>query len=747
LHGGVSLSFALRNAGKKSVALDLDVAADCVRLQDLLAHSDVLIQSSEMGAGLDAYELAEQHAHLIVTSITAYGLTGPWSGRLATDGVLAATGCIAFKAGIPEREPLIPPASLIDDGASATFAFATLAALWQRAGNGAGQVLDCSVNEAAANMGDWSLPNSFVRLAAGEDSPEIRAGTGSLWPSFPCADGFVRPMILSTRQWHAMRAWLGEPEYLQDPELDHLPGRLGIAEVVINPLIVELFADRTKDELAAEAQRRGIVCTPLALPSDVLANEHFKARGSFIDVHLGEDIHGPIPAGFLEVDGVRAGPSIGPPSVGEHTVEIFAHLGEQRPTPPRATSRSAPLAGLRIADFGIGGVGVEAGRLLAEYGAEVLKVESRTYLDFIRQATGGEMSPSFASSNRSKLGFAANAKLPEGHRVLKALIAQCDALIENNSTGAMDQLGLGYDDLSTVNPALVMLSSQLMGSSGPWAGFKGYGPSTRAAGGLEMLWTYPDREEPAGGASIFPDQLCGRIGALGILAGLIGRRRGDGTGAHIELAQVEVTLGIIGDLLTKEALEPGSVKATGNRRDRGAPWGLFPCSGVEQWIAITCPGDANWAALIELMGHPDWARDPQLATAEGRAQQVDAVEKGVSEWTSRQSRDHAAACLQNAGVPAGEMLTDLESISNEHYLARGFRVEIDQPGVIGERIVLDGPGFHGSRMTPPRITAAPWVGEHTREVCRDLLGMGDDEIERLVSAGVLEVTPQVPSED
>jgi crotonobetainyl-CoA:carnitine CoA-transferase CaiB-like acyl-CoA transferase len=741
LHEGVSLAFAVRNAGKKSIALDLNTAADRGRLHDLLAHSDVLIQSSEADSDLDAQETADRHAHLVVTSITAYGLTGPWSGRLATDAVLSSTGSIAYKAGIPSREPLFPPASFVDDGACATFAFATLAALWQRDVHGAGQVLDCSVNEAAANMGDWSLPNAFVRLMAGEDASETRAGTGSLWPSFPCADGFVRPMILSPRQWHAMRAWLGEPEYLQDPELDHLPGRLGIADVVINPLIVELFAEQTKDDLAAEAQRRGIVCTPLATPADVLVNAHFKARNSLIDIHLGKGIHGPIPSGYWEVDGVRAGPAIGPPAVGEHTDAVFADLGKRRHRPFVAPAASAPLIGLRVADFGIGGVGVEAGRMLAEYGAEVIKVESRSYPDFIRQATGGEMSPSFASSNRSKLGFAANAKLPAGKNILTALIAKCDALIENNSTGAMDELGLGYDDLARVNPGLVMLSSQLMGSRGPWAEFKGYGPSTRAAGGIEMLWNYADTNEPAGGASIFPDQLCGRIAAVGILAGLIGRRRGDGTGAHIELAQVETTLGIVGELLTKEALDPGSVKATGNRRERGTPWGLFPCSGIDQWVAISCRDDADWAALTDVLGNPDWAIDPKFAGAQARSSHVDAIEQGVGTWTSGHSKAEVAALLQNAGVPAGELLTSIESISNDHYVARGFRVEIDQPGVVGERIVLDGPGFHGSRMQPPRITAAPQIGAHTTEICTDLLGMDPSEVENLIAAGVLEITP------
>lgn len=737
-HGDLGLFWAVRNAGKKSVVLDLPSQVD--RLHELLAASDAVVVSDER---LDPDELAARHPHLVVTSITPYGRTSPWKDRVATDGVLAATATIAYKAGIPTKDPLLPPASFVDDGTSVAFAFATLCALWQREEHGHGQVLDCSVNEAMANMGDWSLPNTWARAAFEGNITEIRAGAGPVWPSFRCADGFVRVIILAPRQWHAMREWLGNPDYLMDPELDGFPARLAISDAVINPLIEALFADRTMDELSAEAQERGIVCTPLALPADVLANEHFAARGTLVELDLGGDVTAPIPSGFLEVDGERAGPRTGPPAVGQHTDEVFGALGAPRPAPAGPEpAPSLPLAGLRVADFGHGGVGVEIGRMLVEYGADVLKIESRSYPDFIRVNSGSEMSPSFASSSRSKRGFGANAKTPEGQRLLRKLIEHCDVVVENNSTGVMDELGLGYRDLEAVNPGVVMISSQLMGSRGPWAPFRGYGPSTRAAGGLEMLWNYDDQDEPAGGATIFPDHLCGRIGALGALAALLARRRlNDGHGAHVELAQVEATVGIVGDLLTKEALEPGSVKATGNRRDRGVPWGLFPCAGEQQWVAITCRDDADWAALVEVMGAPSWATDEGLATAAGRLARIDEVEHGLREWTAANQRDDVAARCQAAGVPAGEMLVVMESIEHEHFISRGYPVRIKQPGNLVEDLVLDGPGWEGTLMAPVVIGPAPLVGEHTRDVARELLDLDDAETERLIAEGVLEVTP------
>ena len=742
-HGDLGLFWAMRNAGKLGVVLDLEGSDGVDKLHQLLSVSDAVVLSGPpTNPVLVPDQLAACHPHLVVTAITPYGLTGPWRDRVATDTVLAATGTISYKAGLPTKDPLSPPASFVDDGTSVTFAFATLCALWQRERTGAGQVLDCSVNEAMANMGDWTMPGVVARVLAGEDGVrELRNGAGPVWPSFRCADGFVRVVILSPRQWRAMRAWLGEPEYLQDPDLDTFPARLAISDAVINPLIEALFADRTMDELSTEAQQRGIVCTPLALPADVLRNEHFKARGSLTEVDLGNGVRGPIPSGFVEIDGERAGPKAGPPSVGQHTLDVFAAIGDPRPSPSSIPAPSLPLAGLRVADFGHGGVGVEIGRMFSEYGADVIKIESRSYPDFIRVATGAEMSPSFASSSRSKRAFGANAKTPEGKKVLLDLLAQCDVVIENNSTGVMAELGLDYETVRKVNPGIVYVSSQLMGSRGPWADFRGYGPSTRAAGGIEMLWNYDDQDEPAGGMSIFPDHLCGRVGAFSALAGLLGRQRGDGTGVHVEMAQVEVTVGIVGDLLTKEALEPGSVKATGNRNARGVPWGLFRCAGDEQWVAITCRDDRDWAALVEVIGSPDWATAPDLASAAGREARIDDVEDGLRAWTATVGREDVVARCQAAGIPAGEMLTSIESVEHEQFLARGFRVEIEQPGNLVPKLVLDGPGFYGSGMLPPVITPAPLVGEHTREICRDLLGMADDDIERLISSGALEVTP------
>jgi crotonobetainyl-CoA:carnitine CoA-transferase CaiB-like acyl-CoA transferase len=461
---------------------------------------------------------------------------------------------------------------------------------------------------------------------------------------------------------------------------------------------------------------------------------------------VGEGVTAPVFTGFYEVDGHRAGPRAAPPEVGEHTDRVFASLGDARTTPATDTpAPGPPLAGVRVMDFGIGAVGVEVGRRLAEYGAQVLKVESRTYIDFMRTVAGSELSPSFVSSSRSKLGFGANAQTPEGHDLLLRLAEVSDVVVENNSTGTMTDLGLDFDALAAVNPGIVMVSSQLMGSRGTWADWRGYGPTGQGPGGLLHLWNYADRDDPAGSASIYPDHYAGCLGAVGAVASLVGRARGTNRAVHVEVAQVEAVAGSLADLLAAEGIEPGSVVPSGNRSEQGAPWGLYPCEGTEQWVAITCRDDEDWRGLRAAMGEPDWSGDAAFATAEARLAHTADLDARVAEWTRTGDKEAIAAECQRHGVPAAPLLTGTDMGSHPHYLAHHFPIRVDQIGL--HEMVLDGAAFHGDLMVGPDVRRAPLLGEHTREIATSVLGLDDAEVDKLLAAGVLETTPPVEVPD
>jgi crotonobetainyl-CoA:carnitine CoA-transferase CaiB-like acyl-CoA transferase len=544
--------------------------------------------------------------------------------------------------------------------------------------------------------------------------------------------------MMAPRQWHAMREWLGEPDYLQDPVYDSFLGRMQIAEA-LNVQIADLFVEMTHEEVAFEAQRRGIVCTPVLKPGEVLANEHFRSRKTFVEAEYAPGEIGPIAAGFASLDRERMGYRRRPPEIGEHSDEVLTRLWtDDRPQPSgERPNPSLPLDGLRVLDFGIGGVGVEAGRFFAEYGADVIKVESRTYPDFIRVVMSSEMSASFASSSRSKRGFGVNIKSDEGRALIHELVKHSDVVTENNSTGTMEALGLGYEELAGIQPGIVMASSQLLGGHGAWAEWIGYGPSTQPIGGLVHLWNYPEEGPPAGSTSIFPDHLAGRLLALSALGGILRRVR-TGKGGHAEVAQAEVVSNMIGDLLLKEGVEPGSVVPQGNRNERGAPWGSYPCAGDEQWIAITIRNDEDWRRFRTALGDPEWAEDSRFDTVDGRRAAHDEIDERIREWTRDQTGQILTATLQLFKVPAAPMYVARDQMHDPHFQARGYGRWLDQQGI--GWMAFEGPAFRASGMSDIHLTQAPLIGEHTREIARELLGLDDAAIDKEIAAGILEVT-------
>jgi crotonobetainyl-CoA:carnitine CoA-transferase CaiB-like acyl-CoA transferase len=740
---GRSLYFAIRNANKLGLALDLEAESDRDRLLALLSRADVLIESSRPGRmaelGLDPEALVERFPHLIVLSISDFGQTGPYRDFVATDGTICAISGMQFKAGLPDREPLLSPGAMCYDIAGVMGAHAALTALYQRERTDFGQAIDLSAYESVAGQTDWSFSNGSMTEAKMVDSPQTRVGSGPVYKIFACKTGYVRLVILSPRQWQAMREWLGDPEYLRDPRYESFLGRMEIADA-LNVMIGDLFATMSHEEVAFEAQKRGIVCTPVLTPDEVIDNEHFRSRETFLQADYADGDAGPVASGFFELDRQRLGFRRRAPAIDEDAGRIGSadFWPDARPRPDGARpDPSRPFEGLRVLDFGIGGVGVEAARLFADWGADVIKVESRTYPDFIRVVMSTEMSGSFASSNRSKRGFGVDIKKDEGRRLIHELMKQADVVTENGSTGMMDGLGLGYDTISKLNPGIVMASSQLLGDHGAWSDWIGYGPSTQPIGGLVHLWDYAEEGPPAGSTSIFPDHLAGRLLSIAALAGLFRRQRTK-RGGHASVAQAEAVVNMLADQMLKAGLEPGSVGPRGNRSERGAPWGSYPCAGDDQWVVITIRDDADWSRLRSALGDPEWAGSAEYHTAAGRQAAQDAIDERLREWTAGQTKRSVTATLQMFGVPAAPMYTASDQLGDPHLQARGYGRWLDQPGV--GWIAYEGPPYRATGMEDIVVFEAPWIGGHTREIARELLGLGEAEVEQLIGEGILEVT-------
>ena len=278
---------------------------------------------------------------------------------------------------------------------------------------------------------------------------------------------------------------------------------------------------------------------------------------------------------------------------------------------PRAAAGEAPLGGLRVLEFTQLMAGPEAGRLLRDHGADVIKVESRAFPDQSRVFGGAaNMSSQFVTINRDKRSFGVDLKQPEGLALVLQLVAGADIVIENLGPGAMESIGLGRDALRRANRDVVIVSSQLFGDNGPWGWWRGFGTHARSVGGQTWLWRYPGTERDfAENGIFFPDQFAARLEALAALA-CVGRA----TSHHIRVAQADAVVNSLSELVLQESLEPGSVDTLGNRSPEGSPWGVYRCAGEDDWCVITVRDDRDWAALVEAIGRPPGPGPDRYAT-------------------------------------------------------------------------------------------------------------------------------------
>jgi crotonobetainyl-CoA:carnitine CoA-transferase CaiB-like acyl-CoA transferase len=671
------LGWAYRNWNKRGVT---DESA-------LVDGADVVLHSS-----IDTLEPA--HDGQIVCSITWFGRTGPYAGWPGADDVVVGMSGWLSQSGVPEKPPLLVPGQVASDTASVMAAWAVLAALWQRRVTGRGQDLDVSAYEAVIQVDTWAIANASTGAER-----RVRGGV-QMYPSMATKDGAVKVVVMSVKQWRALFEWLGEPEALADPAFDQMMTRIMRRDEIF-AVLGPFLASMTTEEAASEAQRRGIVFTPINTPADILADEHLLSRGALRDVEVASGVVGRVPVGFADFNGERLGHRFRAPNVGEHDghVEWAATpsvlgpgIDQKWSIPgPRTSEGGGPLAGLRVLDFGHGGVGVQCGRMFADHGADVIKIESAGHPDFMRLMGPNLTSPSFVSSSRSKRSFGVDLKSPDGVALVRRLVESADVVIENNSTGTMDALGLGWDDLRAINPRLVMLSSQLLGARGARASWSGYGPSVQAYGGLLHLWAFPDGEGWPGSPSNYPDLLVGELLAVFGLAALHG-----GGGTHVELAQAEVVACTLGDLLL------AGVGPEGNDDERGTVWGPFQCAGDEEWVVVCSPQPL-----------------PEL-----------------DHWCKELGAEDVAERCRALGVPAARMAYSPDLLRDPQLQARGFLAPLEQPDI--GPLVLDGQSYLASDMPLPPLRPAPRLGEHTRTICRSELDLTDTEIDALFDAGVLE---------
>ena len=400
------------------------------------------------------------------------------------------------------------------------------------------------------------------------------------------------------------------------------------------------------------------------------------------------------------------------------------------------------LAGVRVIDLTHAWAGPFATQLLADYGAEVIKIETCERPDMLRFSTlaADENRPDaynrggwFQYLGRNKLGLTLDLKQPQGQQLFKGLAAQSDVVIENFSARVMRRLGLEYAVLQAVNPRLIMISMPGYGTIGPYKDFVAFGEMIEPFAGLAELTGYADGA-PLRLAVAYPDPVAGLHAALATLLALRQRRQ-TGAGQHIHIPHREPITRMLGEAVLDYTVNDRTQHRIGNRHRAWAPHGCYPCCGQDRWIAIVVRNDAEWTALCQVFGEPAWAHEPGFANSFRRWKHADLLDQHVAEATQRWEATALATRLCTAGIPAGAVQTNQDLFCDAHLQARQAFWVIAHP--LAGTYPYPAPSTRLTGTPPGMMRPAPNLGEHNKDLLTRLLGLSPAEVQDLEAKGVI----------
>ncbi len=734
------------NANKRSIVADLDQQAGRERVRALARDADMLIETFAPGRlaalGLDPEALARENPRLIVASLTPFGQTGPWKDWLSDEIVDYAVGGYMYFGGDAAKPPLMVPGFQGGYQLGMQAAVHLLAALYHQRETGRGQRIDASGMEAFLSAHSWlttawSHTGTVLRRTA-SDLDRCKDG----WIYFFSGPFNQNALILMER-----------PDLLDDPRFADFPSWVANG-AVLREIWDAWSAERTKAEIYHAAQELRVPVAPVNTVKDLYESPQLAARDWFVDVEHPRAGRVRQPGFPYKLSATPAAITRPAPLLGEHESDGGGWISPADAAPaaasatPRGERRQA-LEGVRVLELTANWAGPLAGRLLADLGAEVIKIElaSKPATRALFYAGNDPMkyhynrAAYFNLLNRNKYGISLNLAHPAGKEVFWKLLRRADLVIENNSARVMHNLGLSYERLREVNPRVTLISMAGYGGSGPERDYVAYGSNIEAASGLASLTGYgPD--EPFRTGSYYADPVTGGHGAIAALAALHARRR-SGEGQFVDMALSEAAAGFFGEAMMDYALN-GIVRGPqGNRSSRCAPQGAYRCMGEDDWVALAVRDDDEFARLCRVMGREDLLDDVRFASQAARLANRDALNEAIDAWTATVDHNEAARLLQAAGVPAAPVLANWELLSNPHLFARGFYVPIVHPEVG----VFPFPGAPCKLSeTPVSVRLpAPCFAEHNAYVYRELLGLSDAALAELREQGVIDDTPVAPA--
>ncbi len=721
---GVALALRFMAEGTTSASSWDD--ADIVVIDDLPGF--------EAFAGGPLKELAARHPGIVFGVSSVHGLTGPLAGAPASALDAQAVSSTSWVLGEPGRAPLSVPPGVLECQAGAHLAAACLAARQAGMPEQGGQIVDIALTDVLA-----AYVAVNCRFYIHHGMQWARAGrrasnSGGAYPFviLPCKDGDVCLSGRTRPEWERFVQAMGSPDWAREPRYTKLRAMGQQYPEEVDALILPWLRERTKSEIASIAHESQLTIAPLRHFDEILATPQLAERGflrSWSDG--GTTLSGPgLP--FHATAGRGGGP------------DLAGHLLATT-APIRARPGGKPLAGLRVLDFGWVWSAPQTGSILAQLGAEVIKVEHGKRLDNARmsgtvirdghkvEGDSTAMSPMFHQINKNKLGITLNTKLPEGVALARRLAAVSDVVLENMSAGSIDRTGLGYAELSALNPRLVMVAMTGAGQFGPLADMRTYAPAMSSFAGMESLVGYAG-EGPVGALNFAVGDPNAAVHGLVALFAALARRDVTGTGCYIDLSQTEALLATLAPYMLQAQAEGRQPAPAGNAHPTIAPHGIYrTAAGEDRWLSLAAQDDAQWTALAAMVGGA--AADGRFSAAPGRIAARAELDRLIEAWTAGQDRDALVSRLRQAGIAAAPVQDIGAMWSDGQLAARGMKGSAELPG-LGREELFRAPWLF-SDFTPERDGRGPLLGEHNAMVLKGLLGLSDAEFDGLVADGVI----------
>jgi crotonobetainyl-CoA:carnitine CoA-transferase CaiB-like acyl-CoA transferase len=731
-----SALFEYANWGKRGVVLEPAFPGTDGALRDLALRADIVLGA--LGAleehGTSAAALRDAAPRLVVTTVSDFGAGGPLEDWQATDLVLYATSGMMQISGTADREPLKHGLrqSVWLGGLNA--AYASLAAHLGARATGAGAHLDLSLREVLAS--ELVVNEAYYAFGGAVQRRQPTVPDPFAGDPLRSKDGYVTIQTTPVLPIEQIVDLFDEPR-LADERFSTSSGRVAHA-AELRAILAEHLQHEPGREYFVRACSRGFLAGFVQGAGEMLGCPQLEARAAFRTLPgFGPDgADWKLPAQLAALSATPMTVRREAPALGEHTVAVLLEIMAD-PVPPTAAPAPAgepvgPLAGLRVLDLStVFAVPYMAG-LLADMGAEVIKVEPPRRLDQTRSGWGlcfdndpgdayWDRAGTFHQLNRGKRSIGLDLSTAEGREVLRTLVAESDVLLDNFTPRVMRKWGTTYDDLREINPRLVMLSNTGYGSTGPWAAFKAQGTVLEATMGMTQFSGYPG-EKPSKVGQSHPDFVACWAGLTALMAALV-HRDATGEGQWIDLGMYQLAAFVMPEALVHVQAHGTEIPRRGNADLDAVLSGVFPALGDDRWLAVSVADEATLRRLVAVVG------DSPSAEAALRA------------WASTRDAGAGAGELQRAGVPAGAVLDARDLLLDPTLRARGFYETATFDGV-GRRPLIGRPYTWASPRTAVAIAGpAPSWGADTDAVLRDLAGLDATRIAALHAAGAVTRAP------